>query len=483
MPPWEKYGSNQPSGPWAKYGAPPPSAPESPGFLSNLVSAGINQSVPGMDITPEEVSHAGSALGSDLWNMVQGAPRMAVDSAFPGVRTGMERGQQGAEVAATGNANVIPEIQHYGEQKAAGYNPAYRVISPVAENLGVNVRGMEQAAKEGDSGSILGHAATVPVIMAATEGAARGLPVAGEAVSTALEHPTAVKLGQTANLGLRIAGKTAEELPVVGGFVKAGKAIGGLRELPEIWHPSQGSLDFRAKPIVGNVASEVFPEASPAVQVPAVDTSPKAVGNALNESLGGWEGPKPGISMREQFNPQAVAVEPQQLPSGFAQAESSAVKGYKYSPEAREFEVVTNDGSHHVYGDVSPEQAQAFETNPSKGKAWADLRNSSSAKVAKVVSGQRVPVKPPKELRSASPLERTMQDELKSDPFSKSNIKAENDWYQQAKAELGEGAGVSKIAQRAQELKLQSRKPPVSEDLTDILTESLNRVRKQKGKL
>lgn len=59
-------------------------------------------------------------------------------------------------------------------RKQAGYNLAYRMLAPAAESAGVNVQGMEDAAKSGDVNAVLGHAA-VPA-------AAAVAPLAGEAV-------------------------------------------------------------------------------------------------------------------------------------------------------------------------------------------------------------------------------------------------------------------------------------------------------------
>jgi len=81
------------------------------------------------------------------------------------------------------------------------------------------------------------------------------------------------------------------------------------------------------------------------------------------------------------------------LPKGFTPVESTALKGYKYSPETREFESVTNSGSHYIHGDVSPEEVDAFEAADSKGKAWSKLK-SQNPLVAKVVNGNRVATKP-----------------------------------------------------------------------------------------
>jgi hypothetical protein len=77
------------------------------------------------------------------------------------------------------------------------------------------------------------------------------------------------------------------------------------------------------------------------------------------------------------------------LPEGFTPVESSVLKGFKYSPEAREFESITNDGAHYIHGDVAPEEAQTFADAGSKGKAWSKLK-SQSPLVAKVLDGKRV---------------------------------------------------------------------------------------------
>lgn len=150
------------------------------------------------------------------------------------------------------------------------------------------------------------------------------------------------------------------------------------------------------------------PPARIASPTAAADSSPSKLrgvktkmGDLLNEGLGG----KPlraNIPLKDQIQ---SAITRQSLPDGFTPADSAAIAGYKYDPAAREFEVITNDGSRHVYGDVSPEQAETFDAASSKGTAWKELRDSSSAKVAKVVNGKRIATKPPNNLRSATPLD------------------------------------------------------------------------------
>jgi hypothetical protein len=116
--------------------------------------------------------------------------------------------------------------------------------------------------------------------------------------------------------------------------------------------------------------------------------TPPQVEQALNDALGG-QPLKPNVPLRMQV-PGATGTA-SSLPKGFTPVESSALKGYKYDPSTREFESITAGGQHYIHGDVSPEEAQAFADADSKGRAWVQIRQNPL--VAKVVNGQRVPVK------------------------------------------------------------------------------------------
>jgi hypothetical protein len=159
----------------------------------------------------------------------------------------------------------------------------------------------------------------------------------------------------------------------------------------------QGPLDLRGKRIE-TPASEAAPapEATAAAsETPATAASPATVpaGSAkleelLNDALGG-KPLKPGVTLKNQATAAAVA----DLPEGFTPVKSSALRGYKYDPATREFESVTSGGQRYVHGDVSPEEAQAFESAESKGKAWQQIRENPL--VAKVVNGKRMPIVKP----------------------------------------------------------------------------------------
>jgi hypothetical protein len=112
----------------------------------------------------------------------------------------------------------------------------------------------------------------------------------------------------------------------------------------------------------------------------------------LNKGLGG-KALEPNVPLKNQggiITPKPIEGT---IPEGHTPVESSALKSYKYDPATQEFESVTRGGQHYIHGDVSPEQAAAFEAAASKGKAWADLRNNSTL-VAKVINGKRVPIRP-----------------------------------------------------------------------------------------
>lgn len=115
----------------------------------------------------------------------------------------------------------------------------------------------------------------------------------------------------------------------------------------------------------------------------------------LNQGLGG-KALESGVTLRNQLpalKPGQAGSIAESVAPGHTPVESSALKSYKYDPDAQEFESVTNTGAHYIHGDVSPDQAAAFEAASSKGKAWNELRKNSTL-VAKVVNGKRIPVKP-----------------------------------------------------------------------------------------
>jgi len=158
----------------------------------------------------------------------------------------------------------------------------------------------------------------------------------------------------------------------------------GLQLTGDVGHPTASwNVDQLRAPLTTERAMAARTAETPA-------TSPRELQNQLETSLGATKPQiKPGVPIRQQAT--APQTEASALPEGHEPVKSSALKSWKYDPQTREFESVTKSGQHYIHGDVSPEEAAAFEKAESKGRAWQAIRNNPL--VAKVVNGERVPVK------------------------------------------------------------------------------------------
>jgi hypothetical protein len=124
----------------------------------------------------------GSALGSDLAGMAKGAGPMLLGApgmAYQGAKQSLADYQS---YKMTGKTLAERDAE---ARAAAGHGTPYQVGAGVNEALGVNVKGMEQAANQGDVGGVLGHAAAVPAATAITAGIAKGVPAAADALRPA----------------------------------------------------------------------------------------------------------------------------------------------------------------------------------------------------------------------------------------------------------------------------------------------------------
>src|SRR5258708_6026652 len=164
----------------------------------------------------------------------------------------------------------------------------------------------------------------------------------------------------------------------------------GLAE-PGAEHPPEpssglGNLPFVPKPkklppgFEPNSRSDYHPPTGTADN-PATSTSPRSslpfipqptvadIGNKVESALGG-KPLAPNVPLRQQMTTQP----PTDLAEGHTPVQSSALKSYKYDPDAREFHAQYQRANKvHIFGDVSPEEAQAFEDAPSKGKAMSAI--------------------------------------------------------------------------------------------------------------
>ena len=154
----------------------------------------------------QDVKHPGfwSALVDDAKGMAAGGAKtlIAAGTGNPAAFT-----DQALQTAAT----VSDNMQHRRDE---GRSLAYRTVAPVGDALGVNTRGMEDAADAGDVGGVAGHAAAVPAVMAATEGVARGVGLAANIAKNVASTPESF-LNRAARTGGKMAAGAAEDVPVV----------------------------------------------------------------------------------------------------------------------------------------------------------------------------------------------------------------------------------------------------------------------------
>lgn len=112
--------------------------------------------------------------------------------------------------------------------------------------------------------------------------------------------------------------------------------------------------------------------------------------------------PKAAVAPSEDLTPvlqksldQVNASKSADVPEGHTLHDSSALRSSKYDSAANEFHArMTSGDTTYVYGDVAPEEAQAFAGADSKGKAYQQIK-SSHPLVAKIVNGKRIAVKRP----------------------------------------------------------------------------------------
>lgn len=143
---------------------------------------------------------------------------------------------------STKNALVdkqLADAEAKNSKRTQEHGAAYSLGASANEMLGVNVEGEEKSAAEGDPGGVLGHAAAMPVAVAATEGAMRGIPTLAkkslllgrsseEAYQSALKPSVAVspaRVERVVQTGLR------EGIPVsVEGVAKLSSLIDDLND-------------------------------------------------------------------------------------------------------------------------------------------------------------------------------------------------------------------------------------------------------------
>jgi len=180
--------------------------------------------------------------------------------------------------------------------------------------------------------------------------------------------------------------------------------------VPAWWgRDNVGPPEMWGKEIPGTAAAAPEPTAAAQESVPASVPQPGQIAEqmrqpavapekALRGQIDQLLNPstlKPGVRIADQFNAQATPAPAAEVPADHTPVEKadSPVQSYKYDPDAREMHVqARSTGQVHVYGDVSPEDAEAFANAPSKGRAWQAMKQN--VQVAKVINGKRVAIRP-----------------------------------------------------------------------------------------
>jgi hypothetical protein len=159
-----------------KAGAKPAVTMKAPdGTLGEIPADRLQDAVKaGASVVPfeqQENQHAG--VWHTIASNLSGLLRPSGFNPYPGMG-------QDEKAAAAGQA-------HEQDQQRAqeGRSAAYRAVVPFAQSVGVNVPGMEQSAREGDVGGVIGHAAVPLVALGAGEALGHGIGLAKDALPSA----------------------------------------------------------------------------------------------------------------------------------------------------------------------------------------------------------------------------------------------------------------------------------------------------------
>ena len=193
----------------------------------------------GMQIVPlgdQETQHTGfwKAVGDDLQGMAKGLATTAVNG-LPGNELLPDSIRKAAGIGPS--RDIIGQGEQmrtdWERRKAAGYSAPYRVTAPVAEAVGANVTGMEDAAAQGDVAGVAGHAAVPLATTAASLGLTKAAPAisdvaqaAAERASTAASKATNAVRDVTPKQAAQVAGAGAGAIAGKGLFSAAGAYYG-----------------------------------------------------------------------------------------------------------------------------------------------------------------------------------------------------------------------------------------------------------------
>lgn len=316
--------------------------------------------------------------------------------------------QSGLGVAVNYGKNLYEKGKEFVEKPSAGSGLRAAMAITPAGQTGQTI--VEDAAT-GNFRGAAGGATGIGLQMAAPELA---------------ERIPAGKISSSMKVVAGPAAEAASKLPVLDKVVGAARALGKYKgvpgELADIWRKPASEappaaeaaprrelpaafqpLPPKAPPVPGTVdAPFKSGQLAASMKAPAAEAAPSfqrgSLQTLLDRSLGARQ-LDPKVPLKNQMDvppPKArtAAAPSADVPEGHTAHQSSAIPSSRYDAGANEFHarMVSGDTT-YVYGDVSPEEAQAFTDAPSKGKAFQQIKTGHPL-VAKIVNGKRIAVKP-----------------------------------------------------------------------------------------
>jgi len=136
------------------------------------------------------VQDATMAAGEDLLGAAKSIPSMLVPPL-----AGLEQARNEYHAFKTGEPT--PQEAQWKNEKAAGYSLPYRGAALLGSAVGVNVPGMEDSAKQGSVGGVLGHTVVPTAMTLGGEAVSHMLPGEHPQVATEAMHEHAATGGST----------------------------------------------------------------------------------------------------------------------------------------------------------------------------------------------------------------------------------------------------------------------------------------------
>jgi hypothetical protein len=116
-------------------------------------------------------------------------------------------------------------------------------------------------------------------------------------------------------------------------------------------------------------------EVQPAAAAPVKVTQSK-IADLVGRGLGNEPAPKPVPGKPIYSRPTPTPATAPTVPEGMTAVKSNGMRAYSYDAPTQTFTAQWPDGSLHRYGEVTPEEVQAFEAAESKGRALLEIKNN-----------------------------------------------------------------------------------------------------------